>query len=362
MSNVLMAGADVHDESIRARYATGVADPTGKSFGGNRKSRESMIWFLRHEAERLGAQRIVVAYEASSAGYLLWDELKAAGIECHVLAPTKIKTSVEERKKKTDDKDALRIFEALKNHVLAKSKLPSIWIPDEETRDAREIVRCRADWGHKITAVKCEIQSLLKRQGLEKPGGMESNWTQAHRIWMKGHVEEGSKLKEGVLRVLKSLMRELEFLEQEALELDRGVAEKAELPRYREAVDALDAMTGIRVLTAMIFLTEMGQMDRFKNRRNVGGILGLVPSSNETGEAKDRKGHITRFGSARLRRALCQAVWCRIRSEGGPDRAFYEKVVTRNPKKKMIAVVACMRKLGVKMWHVASNAQQKKTA
>jgi transposase len=144
--------------------------------------------------------------------------------------------------------------------------------------------------------------------------------------------------------------------------LDRGVAEKAELPRYRAAVEALDAMTGIRVLTAMIFLTEMGEMGRFKNRRNVGGILGLVPSSNETGEAKDRKGHITRFGSARLRRALCQAVWCRIRSEGGPDRAFYEKVVTRNPKKKMIAVVACMRKLGVKMWHVASNAQPQKTA
>lgn len=145
MANVLMVGADVHDESIRVRYSVGHADPVGKSFGGNRKSRAAMIRFLRHEAQRLGAVRISVAYEASSSGYLLWDEVTTVGIECHVLAPTKIKTLVEERKKKTDDKDALRIHEVLKNHVLAKSKLPSIWIPDDETRDAREIVRCRAD-------------------------------------------------------------------------------------------------------------------------------------------------------------------------------------------------------------------------
>ena len=255
MANVLMVGADVHDESIRVRYSVGHADPIGKSFGGNRKSRAAMIRFLRHEAQRLGAVRIRVAYEASSSGYLLWDEVTAVGIGCHVLAPTKIKTSAEERKKKTDDKDALRIHEVLKNHVLAGSKLPSIWIPDDETRDAREIVRCRADWGHKITAVKCEIQSLLKRQGMEKPGGMESSWTQAHRTWVRGQVEEGSKLEKGVRQVLQSLLHELEFLEEEALELDRAVAEKAELPRYREAVAALDAMPGIRVLTAMIFLT-----------------------------------------------------------------------------------------------------------
>lgn len=362
MENVLMVGADVHDQSIRARYSVGHADPVGKSFGGNRKSRKAMIRFLRHEGERLGAKDIVLAYEASGAGYLLWDELKAVGIGCHVLAPTKIKTSVEERKKKTDDKDALRIHEVLKNHVLAKSKLPSIWIPDDETRDAREIVRCRADWGHKITAAKCEIQSLLKRQGLEKPEGMESNWSQAHRAWVISHTQEGSQLEKGVRQVLKSLLRELGFLEQEALELDRAVAEKAELPRYREAVAALDGLAGIRVLTAMIFLTELGDMGRFKNRRNVGGILGLVPSSNETGEVKDRKGHITRFGSGRLRRALCQAVWCRIRGKEGHDRAYYDRVVARNPKRKMIAVVACMRKLGIKMWHVASDAQQKKPA
>jgi transposase len=355
MEKVLLAGADVHQQNIRVRYGVGMDEPVGESFGGKKKGRAYLVTYLRKEAARVGAKRIVVAYEASSVGYVLRDELEDGGIECYVLAPTKIKTSSQDRKKKTDDKDALRIHEALKNHILAGSKLPAVWIPDQETRDAREVVRCRADWGHKLTAVKCEIQSLLKRHGLEKPEEFESNWTQKHRVWVKRWTEGKSPLHEGARQVLKSLLRQLEFLEGEALVLDQAVVKKSQLPRYRKAVDALDAMAGIRVLTAMVFLTELGDMSRFQNRRQVGSIMGLAPSSNESGEITDRKGHITRFGSSRLRRALCQSVWSRIR-EGREDWPFYDRLVSRNPKKKMIAVVACMRKLGIKMWHVASAA------
>jgi len=357
MKKVLMVGADVHEESIRARYSVGAEEPIGRSFGGKKKARAGMLKFLELEARRLGAGGVILGYEASSVGYVLCDEVRAAGMECRVLAPTKIKKSVEDRKKKTDDKDALRIHEALKNHLLAGSKLPAIWIPDEETRDAREVVRCRADWGHKITAVKCEIQSLLKRQGVEKPAALRSNWTEVHRQWVAAQARAGSALAEGARQALGSLLRQLVFLEEEALVLDHAVAQKAQRPRYQEAVERLDAMKGIRLLTAMVFLTELGDLRRFRNRRQVGAILGLVPSSNESGEVTDRKGHITRFGSSRLRRMLCQSVWSRIRADG-PDRAFYDRLVARNPKKKMIAVVACMRKLGVKMWHTALAVKQ----
>lgn len=335
----------------------GQDDPTGRSFWGKKRGREVLIEYLCVEARRLKCDRIVVAYEASSVGYVVRDELREAGIECYVLAPTKIRTSREERKKKTDDRDALRLHEALKNHVLAGSSLPAVWVPDEETRDAREVVRCRADWGQKITAVKCEIQALLKRHGLEKPEEYESNWTQAHRVWIKSWLKGKTPLGEGTRQVLESLFRQLEFLEEEAQVLDQAVSQKAELPKYAKAVAALDELAGVRVLTGMIFLTELGDLERFRNRREVGSYMGLAPSSFESGEVTDRKGHITRFGSSRLRRALCQSVWARIK-EGGADWAFYEGVVRRNPKKKMIGVVACMRKLGVKMWHVALAASK----
>jgi transposase len=100
----------------------------------------------------------------------------------------------------------------------------------------------------------------------------------------------------------------------------------------------------------------MGDLTRFTNRRQISAYLGLAPRSYESGEANDRKGHITRQGSSRLRAALCQAVWSRIR-ERGPDHAGYQRLVERNPKHKKIAVVAIMRRLGVRMWHKAHDAQ-----
>jgi transposase len=117
-----------------------------------------------------------------------------------------------------------------------------------------------------------------------------------------------------------------------------------------------DQDAGVGLLTALVFLTEMGDLARFANRRQIGAYLGLVPRSYESGAAGDRKGHITRQGPSRVRRALCQAVWSRIRQEG-PDHAVYQRLVERNPKHKKIAVVAAMRRLGVKRWHRAQAVE-----
>ena len=41
-----------------------------------------------------GKKRVIFAYEASGQGFGLHDELRGAGIECYVLAPTKLAKSV----------------------------------------------------------------------------------------------------------------------------------------------------------------------------------------------------------------------------------------------------------------------------
>ena len=41
------------------------------------------------------------------------------------------------------------------------------------------------------------------------------------------------------------------------------------------------------------------------------------------------------------------------------ERAAYERIVLKNPKHKKIAVVALMRRLGIKMWHRGLEAQQR---
>ena len=112
---------------------------------------------------------------------------------------------------------------------------------------------------------------------------------------------------------------------------------------------------GVGLKTAMTFLTEIGDVNRFANRRKIGAYMGLTPKSRESGDADDRKGRITREGPFRLRSILNQAVWAHLRFNG-QERKYYDRIVERNPKRKKKAIVACMRRLGIRMWHTALNA------
>src|SRR5206468_3078721 len=121
---------------------------------------------------------------------------------------------------------------------------------------------------------------------------------------------------------LASLLRQWEFLQQEIERVDAALDELACAPRYAAAIGALVRLQGVGLLTALVFLTEIGNLKRFANRRQISAYLGLVPRSYESGAANDRKGHITRQGPSRVRRVLCQAVWPRIRFEGSERDAY----------------------------------------
>ena len=90
--------------------------------------------------------RIVIGYEASTHGFCLYDDCRDAGVECFILAPTKMRKSRKDQKKKTDEADAQLILETIKGHILAGNELPSIWIPDDKTRADRETVRARLSY------------------------------------------------------------------------------------------------------------------------------------------------------------------------------------------------------------------------
>jgi len=355
MCKVIMIGCDLHDKTMLLKMAVDRDAPVMRSVRNTAKGRTQMITNLKAQAKKAGAGRIVFAYEASGLGFGLYDELKAAGFECHVLAPTGLERSAQHRRRKTDERDAEQLLGALRAHVLAGNDLPSVWIPDEQTRDDRHLVRARIDLADKLTAVKNEVKSLLKCNGVRRPSGFGSGWTNGYRGWLKDICRENDpRLAPGASRSLKSKLDQIEFLDEELLRLDAHVIALAMTDRYREAFYELKTITGVGNLTAMLFLTEIGDMSRFENRRQIAAFLGLAPSTYESGQADDRKGHITRQGPARVRKILCQAAWAQIRNDERA-KATFDRIVERNPKHKKIAVVACMRKLSIQMWHRASG-------
>ena len=360
MRKVIMIGCDLHDKTMLLKIAEGRSEPETWSVKNTASGRKRMISHFKRQSTTAGGARVVFAYEASGLGFGLYDELTDAGIECYVLAPTRIARSPRQKSQKTDEKDAQQLLELLRAHILAGNKLPTVWIPDTTTRDDRELMRMRIDVAEKITTIKAQIKSLLKRNYIPRDKATGKGWTRLYRSWLICGLCESaqSPLRTNGRSALASLIRQLDFLEEEEKRLTELVNALASEPRYEAAFEQIASLCGVGLMTAMVFLTELGDLNRFENRRQLAAYLGLAPRSSESGEANDRKGHITRQGSSRIRKMLCQATWARVRYDREEGEA-YHRIVAKNPKKKKIAVVASMRRLAVLMWHRGKEFQGK---
>jgi transposase len=358
MQKHIMVGCDLHKDNMLIKVAEGREKAATKSYWNTEDGRKAMIAYLKKRSEAEGGASVIFAYEASFLGFGLYDDLTEAGFDSHVLAPTKIARSVKHRRRKTDERDAERILEIVRGHVLAGSELPAIWIPDKQTRRDRELVRMRLEVGEKLATTKTQIDILLKRNRLEKPARAVKNWTKKHQEWLCEAIETELEPCFGARLAVESLLRQKVMLEEEILQLDKHIAVLARDKRYAEPAQELEKLKGVGLFTAMVFLTEMGDLSRFANRRQVGSFLGLVPSSYESGESDDRKGHITHQGPARIRKVLCQASWALTRTDGA-EGTVYDRIIRKNPHHKKIALVAIMRRLAIRMWHIGQMAQQR---
>jgi transposase len=358
--NYIFVGCDSHDKTLVLKIAVNRGASQKRTVSASPLGRRRMIELLEKMREETGNCKVVVAYEASGNGLLLCDQLRAAGFDCHVLAPTKIERSSKQKRNKNDDRDADHLLEIVRAHYLAGNRMPAVWIPDLQTRDDREVVRMRLELGQKQTTIKTQIQMLLKRHGIDKPEGLGQGWNKGYRGWLEA-VSQSERMGLGTRTALASLLRQLAAIEEEIRRLDQAMRELANTARWKPVVDALLEEIGVGLQTALKYATDIGDFSRFRRGRQVGAFYGLTPMSNESGEHNDRKGHISREGSPSTRRVLCQSAWARIRHDEH-EREVYRRIVAKNPKKKKIALVAGMRRLSVRLWHVGLAAQLKMKA
>lgn len=350
MSNVIMIGCDLHDRNMLLRYAVGTSEPQQLAYDNDAAGRRRMIAQLKSVARKNDADRIVFAYEASGLGHGLSDQLHGEGIDCFVLSPTHLPKTPKSARLKTDAKDAQMLLEQLRGFVLAGNDLPVVWTPPQRLRDDRELVRARIDVADEMTRVKLKISTLFKAREIKIASPTKSRWTKAFVAWIRDDVIPTLDPVVGVK--LKLLLDRFELYQTERAELDKALKTLSREPRYKVPHAELRKFPGVGLLVAMTFLTEMGDLNRFSNRRQVAAYLGLCPSSNESGQKNDRKGRITRQGPARLRKMLCQAAWVSVvHCEDSAVQYHRLKQNQKNRSKK--ALVAMMRQLGIKMWHRA---------
>jgi transposase len=140
----------------------------------------------------------------------------------------------------------------------------------------------------------------------------------------------------------------IDFLQEQVEKQDIKLRK---LARPNPDAHRLKKMPGFDVLSAMMFLAEIGDISRFQNARQLTAFIGLVPRVYASGEVC-RRGRITKQGSKLLRCILVQCAWAAIRKS--PNlRSRFASISRR--RGKSIAIVAIARKLAEVAFHIVKE-------
>jgi len=308
---------------------------------------------------------IIIGYEAGCLGFKLRRDLEKNDLKCIILAPTSIPGTEQnrKRKKKTDKRDAEAIAKALHN-----SDYSEVYMPDEEDEAVRDYIRMREDHKKQLRVIKQQICALTHRHGL-KFTDSKNYWTQKHLKWLKELPLEGV-LKE----TFDAYLLSYETVSERIAQMDKKIEEIAEQDKYREAVHKLICFKGVKTLTALAVIVEIGDFTRFVKAKNFAAFLGLVSGELSSSDDQNRLG-ITKQGNRFIRKLLveCSQSFSRAtssksatlkkRQEGNTaeviayaDKANerlrnrYLTLVLRNKKVHNKAVTAVARELACFIW------------
>ena len=135
MGNLRFIGLDVHKESM----AIAVADGDGGA-PENVATIPNDRALLLKQLKRLGANgRLRCCYEAGPTGFGLYRALRAAGIDCVVIAPSLVPKQAGDRIK-TDRRDAVKLARFLRS-----GDLTEVHVPEATTEAMRDLERARDD-------------------------------------------------------------------------------------------------------------------------------------------------------------------------------------------------------------------------
>jgi transposase len=360
-SSTLCIGMDVHKDSIAVAY---VAQDHGAEvmYLGAIGTRQCAIDQLIRKMQSK-ATHLIFVYEAGPCGYWPYRYLTKKGYDCWVVAPSLIPKKAGDRVK-TDRRDAVQLAR------LARSgDLTAVYVPKVEDEAIRDLTRAREDAISDLKDAKFRLKAFLLRQDIRYVG--RATWGPAHLRWLSEVVCPTPAQQIVFQEYVRAVHEQAERLQR----LEQELQDHVKAWRLHPVVEALQALRGVQFTVAVTMVSEIGDLTRFDNPRELMKFLGLIPSEYSSGEQR-RQGSITKAGNTHARRALVEGAWAyrypakvsrhlQLRLEQQPkiiqDISWkaqvrlckrYRRLVSRGKHANMVTV-AIARELAGFMWAIA---------
>jgi transposase len=330
-TGVIKLGIDVHQDFYTVVTQMGGSNPKPPQ----RFSKEAFLHWAA-KLKREGGE-VHAVYEACGFGFSLQRQLTALSIHCHVVCPQKL----DERNKrvKTDGLDAKALCLKLDRFVQGnKNALALVRVPTEEEEQKRAIHRQREQLVKARKQLEAQGRSLMVNHGIEP---VQQWWKR--RAFAKLEVPAWMKeLLANSQPILVALQEKIG-----ALTVQLQSAADPQQPR------------GFGALSSVLIDREVGNWNRFGNRRRVGSYTGLCPGEYSSGHMR-RQSCVTKHGNPRLRAALVEAAWRLVRFQPNYKpilkwRRTLSKGALATGAARKKAIVAVARQLAVDLWRIRTG-------
>jgi transposase len=269
-----------------------------------------------------------IALEATEGWYHFYELLENQCPDIYLAHPLKTR-AIAEARIKTDKVDSTMLA-----HLLRTNLLPHSYIPPREIRDMREILRYRASLVSLRTSIKNKVHAILSKNGirmeyadifgkkaLSSLGSLSLR--SCYTVELTGYIQVGETLNALIDKVSEVIEHQVK-----------------ENPKAR----LLLTIPGISYYSALLVISEIGDITRFPSAKKLCSYAGLVPQVYSSG-GKTRYGSITKQGSKWLRWILVELSHHFVKSSPRMEMMFKRISITHGKNTARVAVAREMLKI-----------------
>ncbi len=211
-----------------------------------------------------------VALETVGNWYWIVDEIEDAGCIPLLAHAAKAKVMMG-NVHKTDKLDAQGLAT-----LLYLGKLPSVWIPPNDVRDARELPRTRMAFSKSRASLKNRIHSTLAKYALS----LDTTSDIFTPKWRPPLLKLIDTLPEETGRCMHQELELLELVQDHIGQLEARIKQRIKLS---DSMQRVQSLPGVGAILAIVTCLEVGSIDRFSAPKHFASYCGLVPKVSASG-------------------------------------------------------------------------------
>jgi transposase len=293
---------------------------------------------------------VVSCDEAGRDGFWIHRVLRQRGISNRVVDSASIEVNRRARRAKTDRLDALKLVMRLVRVCWGERRVWSeVHVPSVADEAARQVSRERAALTQEQTRLINQLRGGLATWGSALPSRRRAGWWTTVRDWA------GAALPVEVQARLARAEARLAALEGQIAELDGQQRTAVRTAAPASALRQLVQLKGVAATSASVLLDEGLVWRAFRNRRQIGGLLGFAPTPYDSGASVREQG-ISRAGNHRSQTISIQLAWNWVRWQ--PHSAltqWYRARFGTGKRGRRIGIVAVARKLVIALWRYVTT-------